>query len=114
MRTKKFKTAQGFLQDSYEQFYDRKDMLEESTEAKIQRSKLAKRRAILALLSAINLNIGLDHDEDLRQAVERIQQMPEAQEPRLQHFLKGACQWLRRNQVLSVNVTTTRTTPVQL
>ena len=109
MRTKakKFKTAQGFLESRYNAEFGYRDPEGETREAKIQRSRQAERDAVRALISAIGLTVKISDDEDLKQAVQRIQQMPEAQSDRHQHFLKGTYAWLKRGRVIFLGATFT-------
>jgi hypothetical protein len=113
MQMEKFKTAQRFLASCYDRefFYAHRESEEETREAKIQRSERAERNAVRALLSAIGLtSTPIGDDEDLEQAILRIQQTPEAQNDRAQHFLKGAEKWLRQSRLIILSTTFTGTT----
>jgi hypothetical protein len=111
-KTKKFKTAQGFLESRYNTEFGYRDPDGETREAKIQRSRHVEREAVRSLISAIGLSAKIGDDEDLRQAVQRIQQMPEAQNARHQHFLKGTYAWLKRGRVIILGATFTGVTTV--
>jgi hypothetical protein len=104
-KTKKFKTAQGFLENHYNAEFGRYGSEDETDKARIQRSDQAARNAVRALISAINLSVEISDDENLGQAVQRIQQMPETQNDRHQYFLKGAYQWLKRGRAIFLSAT---------
>jgi hypothetical protein len=111
-KTKKFKTSQGFLESCYNAEFGYRDPEGETREVKIQRSRQAEREAVRSLISAIGLSVNISGDEDLKQAVQRIQQMPEAQSERHQHFLKGTYAWLKRGRVIFLGATFTGVTTV--
>jgi hypothetical protein len=105
MRTKKYKTAEGFLEGHYDhEFYYSRPKKQETREEIIQRSNGATRSAIRALLPAIGIGgAKVDDTEDLKEAVARIQQTAEAQNDRAQHFLQGALKWLRRRRLIPIS-----------
>jgi hypothetical protein len=107
MRTKKYKTAEGFLESHYDHwFHYLRPEKQETREEIIQRSNGATRSAIRALLPAIGIGgAKVDDTEDLKEAVARIQQTTEAQNDRAQHFLQGALKWLRRRRLIPISAT---------
>jgi hypothetical protein len=107
MRTKKYKTAEGFLESHYDhEFFYSQPERRGTREEKIQRSDVATRNAVRALLPAVGLGgAKIDDSENLKEAVARIQQTPEAQNDRVQHFLKGALKWLGRRRLIPISAT---------
>jgi hypothetical protein len=99
-KARKYKTAAGFLESHYDHEFTWADK-QETREEKIQRSNIATRNAVRALLSAVGLgDAKIDDGENLKEAVMRIQQTPEAQNDRAQYFLKGALKWLRPGRLI--------------
>lgn len=109
-RTQKFKTAQGFLENRYDAEFGYREPEGETREAKIRRSDQAARNAVRSLLSAMSLDVKVSDDENLGQAVQRIQKMPEAQNDRHQRFLKSAYAWLKRGRIIIFSTTVTGVT----
>jgi hypothetical protein len=105
-KAKKFKTAQGFLEAHYNNEFNRYGF-KETKEEKIRRSDQAARNAICALMPAIGLSAEIGDEQRLKEALLRIQQLPEAQNSRAQYFLKGA-----RGRIIAISSTfiETRTT----